>query len=99
MNSMHHLTRLMVAMVSVLLMGAGFVGFVPQIRKYQGHEERLTELRQETEREERHLQELRVKQDRFQNDRDYVKKVAHEIGMVEPHEMVFRFYDDDLGSR
>jgi len=96
---MQHLTRLMVAMVSVLLMGAAFVGFVPQIRKYHSHDERLTELRRETAREEGHLQDLRVRQDRFQNDRDYVKKVAHEIGMVEPHEMVFRFYDEDRRTR
>jgi cell division protein FtsB len=99
MNSMQHLTRLMVAMVSVLLMGAAFVGFVPQIRKYHSHDERLRELRADTAREELRLQELRVRQDRFQNDRDYVKKVAHEIGMVEPHEMVFRFYEDDRRSR
>lgn len=89
----------MVAMVSVLLMGAAFVGFVPQIRKYHAHDERLRELRQETAREELHLQDLRVRQDRFQNDRDYVKNVAHEIGMVEPHEMVFRFYDEERRTR
>jgi cell division protein FtsB len=89
----------MVAMVSVLLMGAAFVGFVPQIRKYHSHEDRLRELRQDLAREESRLQDLRVRQDRFQNDRDYVKKVAHEIGMVEPNEMVFRFYEEDRRSR
>jgi len=89
----------MVAMVSVLLMGAAFVGFVPQIRKYHSHEERLKELRRETAREENQLNDLRVRQDRFQNDLDYVKKMAHEIGMVEPHEMVFRFYEDDRRTR
>lgn len=89
----------MVAMVSVLLMGAAFVGFVPQIRKYHSHEDRLRELRQDLAREESRLQDLRVRQDRFQNDRDYVKKVAHEIGMAEPNEMVFRFYQEDRRPR
>ena len=39
-----------------------------------------------------------MRQDRFQNDRDYVRKVAHEIGLVEPDEMVFRFYDSHRTS-
>lgn len=75
------------------------VGFIPQLRKYQNYDNRLAELRTEKGKEERRLQDLRVRQDRFQNDRDYVRKVAHEIGLVEPDEMVFRFYDTQRVSK
>jgi cell division protein FtsB len=93
MPSFQHLTKMMTAMISVLVVGGAVVGFIPQLRKYQSHDNRLAELRTEKAKEESRLQDLRVRQDRFQNDRDYVRKVAHEIGLVEPDEMVFRFYD------
>jgi cell division protein FtsB len=98
MPSFHHLTKMMTAMITVLVVGGAVVGFIPQLRKYQNHENRLAELRTEKAKEERRLQDLRVRQDRFQNDRDYVRKVAHEIGLVEPDEMVFRFYDSHRTS-
>lgn len=88
----------MIAMITVLMVSAALVGFIPQMRKHGQLEKRLEELRADKAKEEERLQDLRVKQDRFQNDPDYVRKVAHEIGMVEPHEIVFRFYDDDRNS-
>jgi cell division protein FtsB len=94
----HHLTKMMTAMITVLLVCVAVIGFIPQFRKYQDHENRLAELRTEKAKEELQLQDLRVRQERFQNDRDYVRKVAHEIGLVGPDEMVFRFYDNPRGA-
>lgn len=99
MPSFHHITKMMTAMITVLVIGGAVVGFIPQLRKYQNYDNRLAELRTEKGKEERRLQDLRVRQDRFQNDRDYVRKVAHEIGLVEPDEMVFRFYDTQRVSK
>ena len=65
----------------------------PEYRKHATHERRLEDLRMERAREETRLQDLRVRQQRFQTDRDYVRKTAHELGMVEPHEVIFRFHD------
>ncbi|MDA3872482.1 MAG: septum formation initiator family protein [Kiritimatiellae bacterium] len=98
MTTFQQLTKMMTAMITVLMVSAAIVGFIPQLRKYQAHEKRLTELREDKTREELRLQDLRVRQDRFHNDRDYVRKVAHEIGLVEPDEMVFRFYDENRVS-
>lgn len=81
-------------MITLLLACVAVIGFIPQFRKYENHENRLAELRAEKAKEELRLKDLRVRQERFQNDRDYVRKVAHEIGMVGPDEMVFRFYDE-----
>ncbi|MGA0333600.1 MAG: FtsB family cell division protein [Kiritimatiellia bacterium] len=98
MSSFHHLTKMMTAMITVLVICGAVIGFIPQFRKFQDHENRLAELRMEKAKAELRLQDLRVRQQRFQNDRDYVRKVAHEIGLVEPEEMVFRFYDDYRAS-
>lgn len=65
----------------------------PEYRKHGQHERRLEDLRMERAREEARLQELRVRQQRFQTERDYVRKIAHEHGKVEPHEVIFRFHD------
>ncbi|WFB37430.1 septum formation initiator family protein [Kiritimatiellota bacterium B12222] len=98
MTPFHHLTKMMAAMIAVLVICGAIVGFIPQFRKYQDHDNRLAELRTEKAKEELRLQDLRIRQERFQNDPDYVRKVAHEIGLVEPNEMVFRFYDERRGS-
>ncbi len=98
MIGLHHLTKMMTAMITVLVICVAVIGFIPQFRKYQDHENRLAELRTEKAKEELRLQDLRVRQDRFQNDPDYVRRVAHEIGLVEPDEMVFRFYDEHRSS-
>ena len=98
MTGLHHLTKMMTAMITVLVICGAVIGFIPQFKKFQDHENRLAELRTEKAKEELRLQDLRVRQDRFQNDLDYARRVAHEIGMVEPDEMVFRFYDEHRSS-
>jgi len=88
----------MTAMITVLVICGAVIGFIPQFRKFQDQENRLAELRTQKAKAELRLQDLRVRQERFQNDREYVRKVAHEIGLVEPDEMVFRFYDEHRSS-
>lgn len=83
-------------MLVIVLASVGFaVMFIPQYQQHTAHERRLEELRRDRTREDARLQDLRVRQQRFQSDRDYVRRVAHETGMVEPHEVIFRFYDDE----
>ena len=83
----------------IMLASLGFaVMFIPQYRQHAAHEQRLEDLRRDRTREEARLQDLRVRQQRFQTDRDYVRRVAHESGLVEPHEVIFRFYDDENSS-
>ncbi len=80
--------------IAVLFVFGVIVFMGPEYRKHGIHERRLEDLRMERAREEARLQELRVRQQRFQTDRDYVRKTAHELGMVEPHEVIFRFHED-----
>jgi hypothetical protein len=85
---------MMSTMIAVLMISAALVGFVPQLRKHAEFEERLEEIKTESAEQEQMLQDYRVRKERFRNDPNYVRKVAHEFGMVEPHEVIFRFYDD-----
>jgi cell division protein FtsB len=89
---------MMSTMIAVLMISAALVGFVPQLRKHAEFEERLEEIKVENAEQERLLQDYRVRKERFRNDPNYVRKVAHEFGMVEPHEVIFRFYDDSRSA-
>jgi len=97
--SYQHITKMMTTILVVLMASAALVGFIPQMRKHAEYERRLEEIRTEAEVEQALLQDYRVKQKRFQDDPDYVKKVAHEIGMVAPNEVIFRFYEEPLSRR
>jgi cell division protein FtsB len=93
MSFWKYLAKCTVYLVSGILLMALFLLFVPQYRKHAQQEQRLRELRAEKRREESSLNELRVRQEQFQTNPDYVKKVAHEIGMVTPDEVIFKFHD------
>ncbi len=99
MTVLKHITAWMTALVMMLALVGFAMMFIPQYQKHSANEQRLEELRRDREREENRLQDLRVRQQRFQTERSYVRKVAHEIGMVEPHEVIFRFYDDENHGR
>jgi len=92
------ITKMMSTMIAVLVISAALVGFVPQLRKHAEFEERLEDIKAQSADQEQRLQEYRVRKERFQNDPNYVRKVAHEFGMVEPHEVIFRFYDESRGA-
>ncbi len=99
MSFLKHLATWMMVVLAVLFVFGFAILVTPQYRKLSAHERRLEDLRQERAREETRLQELRVRQQRFQTDPEYVRRVAHEIGMVEPKEMIFRFHEDERGQR
>lgn len=88
----------MTVVLAVLFIFGFAILVTPQYQKLSSLERRRDDLRQDRAREEARLQELRVRQQRFQTDPDYVRRVAHEIGMVGPNEMIFRFHEDDRGS-
>lgn len=88
------LTTSFAIFVGVLFVFGIMIFMGPEYRKHGAYERRLEDLRMERAREENRLQDLRVRQQRFQSDSDYVRKTAHELGMVEPHEVIFRFHDD-----
>lgn len=88
---------------AVVLTAAMIFGFLllvtPQYRKLSEHERRLEALREDRSRTHARLQELRVSQQRFQTDAEYVRRVAHERGMVGPGETQFRFLELESMSR
>lgn len=88
----------MTTTIAIFVISTALVGFLPQLKTYAEYEERLEEIRAEASEQERRLQDYRVRKHRFQNDPNYVRKVAHEYGMVEPHEIIFRFHDETRGA-
>lgn len=99
MISFQPLARLVAICALLIFLGLALGGFVPQYRRHLALERRLEEVRAERAAAEMLFQDLRARQERFQSDREYVRRVAHEIGLVEPDEMIFRFHDESPRSR
>lgn len=67
--------------------------FMPQMEKRAEMQARLDELREDAANANARHQDYRVRQERFQTDPRYVEQVAHEIGMVNPGEIIFKFHE------
>lgn len=88
----------MTTTIAIFVISSALVGFLPQLNTHAEYEERLEEIREQAAEQESRLQDYRVRKHRFQNDPNYVRKVAHEYGMVAPHEIIFRFHDETRGA-
>ncbi len=83
-----------VALTILVLAGMGFM-FVPLIQQDRELQRREQRLQGEIERAEAEINQLRRKQERFLSDPDFVERIAHDMGLVKPNEVIFRFMDDE----
>lgn len=83
--------RFAVAIIVVLcLIGVMFM-FLPKCYRISKLQQTKTQLENENKQRETDTRELRIKQERFTSDPAFVQRTAREVGMVKPHEVVFRF--------
>ena len=82
--------------LAVLIVGGLACIFVPEYNKFTEYQGDIVELETELGEREQILRELKNKQDRFKLERRYVEHVAHEVGMVHPHETIFKIRDDQI---
>ena len=68
--------------------------FYPKWREFRQFESERHELAEETRLQQEMIKALKIKQERFRNDPDFVEKIAHELGLVHDDEIVFKFVDD-----
>ena len=76
-----------------------FVGvlciFLPQYNRYQQLEQKEAQLQEEIRREESLLNEYQLRQKRFRTEPQFVERVAHDMGMAKPDEVLFKFTDEE----
>lgn len=69
--------------------------FYPRLRQYQSSQEEKRRLEEDVRVHGEMLNSLRIKQERFHNDPDFLARIAREMGMARPDEMLIRIYDQD----
>ncbi len=84
-------------LVILLITGSAFI-FLPRYQEFTELQRREQILQGEIRQKEDTLRSLRIKQERFRNDADFVERIAHDIGMARPNEVIYRYPDEDSGS-
>ena len=64
--------------------------YVPRINNMRALQQEKAAIERENARERARIDQLRNKQERFQNDAGYVEHVAREQGMVKKDEVLFK---------
>lgn len=82
------------ALGALVLVGMGFM-FVPLIQQDQEYQRREDQLRLEIQARHERIRELQLKQERFESDPAFLERVAHEFGLAQPGQTLFRFIDED----
>lgn len=81
-------------MLAVLFItGSGFI-FLPRYQEFKELQRREAVLLEEIRHKEDTLRALRIKQERFRNDPEFVERIAHDIGMARPNEVIYRYSNE-----
>ncbi len=81
------------SLIALLLTVGLFSLFWPQYVQYRTYTRRIRELDEAIEREQTLIKKLQLKQQRLKTDPEFLKRVAHEMGMAAPDEVIFRFVE------
>ncbi len=81
--------------VLAVLLGVVVIGialaFIPKVRQFNTYQEKSQTLQSEIDQMLIAEQTLKEQQRRFTTDRDFVERIAHEVGYAHPDETIFHF--------
>ena len=88
-----------IVLIAIIVMaGVGVaMAFAPKVTKYNEDQQKLKDLKQQIELVEAEERLIKEYIERFSNDPEFVKKVAHEVGYACPDEVIFHF-PEETGS-
>ncbi|NCA82904.1 MAG: septum formation initiator family protein [Opitutae bacterium] len=96
MNFWKFIQRICLIASVLLLMLIVLRLFLPLIEQQKALRAREDEVRQDIQREAEQLRMLKMKQEKLQEDRRFIEKIAREdLGYAKPGETVFRFVDEE----
>ncbi len=98
MSSVGIVRKLSWLLVYAAIGGGSLCFLVPQYRHLCALQRQRDDLRQENERIQEMIVDLRRKQERFKSDAAFVERTARERGRVKDDEVVFRFKSRDAGA-
>ena len=89
------MTKKMIWLIAVLgvaaILRTGYNFIKPKLDQRNNLLLRQVETRQRLEARKQELAEIRSRRERFNNDREFVERLAHERHLVYPGEIVFQF--------
>lgn len=75
---------------AVVIVGIA-LAFIPKVRQFNTYQEKSQTLQREIDQTLLAEQSLKEQQRRFTTDRDFVERIAHEVGYAHPDETIFHF--------
>lgn len=85
------------AWISLAVLGAIGVAlvFIPTWQSHQRLQRQQAEAQQQIRIYEERIHQLQADQERFHQDPRFVERLAHDLGMARPDEVIFRFKERD----
>ena len=68
--------------------------FVPKVKQYQQYQQTLEKLEDDVAVLQSQITEMQKNGRNLQHDKNYAKRIAHEHGLVEEGEVIYRFLDE-----
>jgi len=81
--------------IAALLALALFSLFWPQYIQYRHYARRIAELDRTIRREQALIKNLQIRQQRLRTDPAFLQRIAHEMGLAGPDEVIFRFVEPE----
>lgn len=79
-----------VAIVVMVGIGTTLI-FTPAVQKKNDFQHRLSVLEKELKEQKRSTEEVAQKARRIASDREFVERIAHEVGYAHPDETIYHF--------
>ncbi len=85
-----------IVLIAIIIMaGVGVVlAFAPKVKQLKENQETYNSLQQRIEITLDAENELKIKQRRFTSDREFIERVAHEVGYAHENETIFHFPEE-----
>lgn len=89
-NYWNKLYRYVAAGIVLLALIGAALAFLPKIRQFQGYQDTKNKLEADIRTEETHIRDLRLNQQKFSTDKNFVQKLAHEKGFAHEGETIYQ---------
>ena len=85
-----------IVLVAIIVMAAigVMLAFTPKVKKFNQDQGKLDHLQQRIDVTMGEQRKYKDHIDRFQNDPDFVRKVAHEVGYASANETIYHFPEE-----
>lgn len=91
MSFLAHVQKILLAAVSLLIIGCAVVLLLPKYRELSARKLQLAEMTRRIETQKQELSELKENQLRMDSDPEFVEMYLHKNGFVRPGEVIFSY--------